>query len=63
MSYTSNKNKFVFILSEEDISIEAVVLRWLKSRREDMRDMLQNWIDAYFYRLIDWVKKEVGAAK
>ncbi|KAI8824969.1 dynein heavy chain and region D6 of dynein motor-domain-containing protein [Fimicolochytrium jonesii] len=42
-------------LSDETLDIRALVQGWILKQHEDARAQLSQWVDAYFYRSIDWV--------
>jgi len=47
------------VFSDEDTSVEAVVMRWLHNQDEDDRDALGGWIKDYFYDALKWVLEQV----
>ena len=42
-------------LSDEDVDVRRLIVKWLKGRPEVEQGMLSTWIDEYFYRALDWV--------
>ena len=47
------------MFSDEDTSVEALVMRWLQSQDEDYRDTLGGWIKDYFYDALKWALEQV----
>jgi len=47
------------VCSDEDTSVEAVVMRWLQNQDEDYRDALGGWIKDYFYDALKWTLEQV----
>jgi len=47
------------VSSDEDTSVEALVVRWLHNQDEDDRDVLGGWIKDYFYDALKWVLEQV----
>jgi len=45
--------------SDEDTSVEALVMRWLQTQDEDDRDVLSGWIKDYFYDALKWILEQV----
>uniref|UniRef100_A0AAV2J329 Cytoplasmic dynein 2 heavy chain 1 n=1 Tax=Knipowitschia caucasica TaxID=637954 RepID=A0AAV2J329_KNICA len=48
----------MIFLSDEDINVKALVKSWLHNQPEHCRSNLENWLDDYFYRALDWVFKQ-----
>jgi len=49
----------LFAFSDEDTSVEALVMRWLQSQDEEDRDLLGGWIKDYFYDALKWILEQV----
>ena len=47
------------VFSDEDTSVEALVMRWLQNQDEDYKDMLGGWIKDYFYDALKWTLEQV----
>ncbi len=45
--------------SDEDTDVGSLVKSWLKREDEDNRMNLENWLNDYFHRALDWVLKQV----
>jgi len=48
------------VYSDEDTSVEALVMRWLQNQDEDDRDVLGGWIKDYFYDALKWILEQVA---
>ena len=46
----------IFISSDEDIDVKALVKSWLHDQPEEQRH-IEGWIEDYFYKALDWVLK------
>lgn len=49
----------VCLCSDEDTDVGALVKSWLKRENEENRMNLENWLNDYFHRALDWVLKQV----
>lgn len=47
------------VRSDEDTDVGALVKSWLKRENEENRMNLENWLNDYFHRALDWVLKQV----
>lgn len=45
--------------SDEDTDVGSLVKSWLKREDEDNRMNLENWLNDYFHRALEWVLKQV----
>ncbi|XP_059389921.1 dynein cytoplasmic 2 heavy chain 1 isoform X2 [Carassius carassius] len=48
----------MILLSDEDTDVGSLVKSWLKREDEDNRMNLENWLNDYFHRALDWVLKQ-----
>ncbi|XP_050986096.1 LOW QUALITY PROTEIN: cytoplasmic dynein 2 heavy chain 1 [Labeo rohita] len=48
----------MIFLSDEDTDVGSLVKSWLKREDEDNRMNLENWLNDYFHRALDWVLKQ-----
>ncbi|XP_057206860.1 cytoplasmic dynein 2 heavy chain 1 isoform X3 [Triplophysa rosa] len=48
----------MIFLSDEDTDVGALVKSWLKRENEENRMNLENWLNDYFHRALDWVLKQ-----
>ncbi|XP_012944204.1 cytoplasmic dynein 2 heavy chain 1 [Aplysia californica] len=48
----------MIFLSDEDVDVKALVNAWLKTQPETDQQMLSGWIEDYFYRGMQWVRKQ-----
>ena len=51
----------MIFLSDSDIDIKAQVNSWLRTQPEEIRSKLENLIDSYFYRGVDYVSRDLSA--
>lgn len=42
-------------LSDEDVDVRRLIVKWLKTRPEKDQMSLQTWIEEYFYKALEWV--------
>ena len=47
--------------SEEDVTMEAVIDHWLRSRQVAGR--LEDWVRDYVVKCVEWIKSEVCAPR
>lgn len=45
--------------SDEDTDVSALLKAWLRREQVENRDNLENWINDYFQRALDWVLTQV----
>uniref|UniRef100_A0A672SSD2 Dynein cytoplasmic 2 heavy chain 1 n=1 Tax=Sinocyclocheilus grahami TaxID=75366 RepID=A0A672SSD2_SINGR len=48
----------MILLSDEDTDVGSLVKSWLKREDEDNRMNLENWLNDYFHRALDWALKQ-----
>lgn len=46
----------MIFLNNEDISIKAVVNKWIKKQKEDKQSKFENLLDEYFYKALEYVQ-------
>ncbi|XP_068211563.1 cytoplasmic dynein 2 heavy chain 1 [Palaemon carinicauda] len=47
----------MIFLSDEDTNIQAVVNSWLNKQSEDLKHLLEPYIEEYFFQALEWVLK------
>nr|CAB3240329.1 cytoplasmic dynein 2 heavy chain 1-like [Phallusia mammillata] len=50
----------MIFLSEEDTDVKALVHTWMKKQPEELQMKLQGWIEDYFHRALQWVRRSSG---
>tara|TARA_B110000091_G_scaffold199866_1_gene230119 strand:- start:810 stop:8225 length:7416 start_codon:yes stop_codon:yes gene_type:complete len=45
-------------LSDEDVDVRRLIVKWLKLRPETRQMNLQTWIEEYFYKGLEWVLRD-----
>ena len=49
----------LFVYSDEDTDVKALVSSWLGKQDAGARDSLTEWIGDYFYKALEWILKQV----
>lgn len=53
----------MIFLSEEDMEAKILVQGWIETCPEEHRVQIQDWINDYFYKMLEWVDNNVAAAE
>ena len=52
------KHVSIHCYSDEDTDIKAIVKAWFKRHSTSSSNLLEGWIEDYFYQALDWVLKK-----